>query len=83
MGDMVTLLPLCVVSCSQRSVLETNHLPLRHIQVTAFAASSFLIVRIIFYKQVAALLVVLRVCDHAYWAASSDGYSKLAISTQQ
>lgn len=31
-----------------------------------------------FYKPVAALLVVLRVCDHAYWAASSDGYSKQA-----
>lgn len=50
MGDRVTLLPLCVVSCSQRSVLETNHLPLRHIQVTAFAVSSFLIHRIIFLQ---------------------------------
>jgi len=28
-----------------------------------------------FYKPIAALLAVLRVCDHAYWAASSDGYS--------
>ena len=50
LGDRVTLLPLCVVSCSQRSVLETNHLPLRHIQVTAFAVSSFLIHRIIFLQ---------------------------------
>jgi hypothetical protein len=75
MGDRVTLLPLSVVSCSQRSVLGTNHLPPRHIQGTVFTAS-FLIHRIIFYKPIAALLVVLCVCDRTYWAASSDGYSK-------
>ena len=82
MGDRVTRLPLRVVSCSQRSVLEANQLPLRHIQVT-FYSLIFLIHRIIFYKPIAALLVVLCVCDRTYGAASSDGYSKLATSTQQ
>lgn len=82
MGDKVTLLPLRAVSCSQRNALGTNHSPLRRIQVTVLQPH-ILLYRIIFYKPVAALLVVLRVCDHAYWAASSDGYSELAISTQQ
>lgn len=40
LGDRVTLLPLRVVSCSQRSVSGANHLPQIHIQVTANAASS-------------------------------------------